>query len=223
MDRKGIPLHCPVFDQLGEDQARVDHGLHDFTNAVIPFRRPPVRHCRGVAVGISADGVIKVRLDRLEIRVLDDQQVVIAVLVDGVEHGMPFSDVQATTRPQQCSDDLRPTANVGEPVKGASTGVNKVELFSAQHISSLIQLSMHESHRVAGRRGEASTHFERGRREVVPRRCPSPEPGQRNGVRTNVALEMYDIFAVQATQVRSIATDDTAEQQGVVDVGLQVV
>jgi hypothetical protein len=93
-----------------DSEPGVDQRGEDFSESVIPLVGGRMLDRAGADVGLC---VIKADWsDRLEIGVLHDERVVLAFVIEGVEHGMAVADVEAPAGTYVRRDDLGPSDDI---------------------------------------------------------------------------------------------------------------
>ena len=117
---------------------------------------------------------------------------------------------------------LRPPRHIGQPAQHPDPGVDDVVRSRAQHLDRVVHVGDVVVDRRAGRRRERPRLLDRGGGEVQPghRRA---QPGQRQRVGADVALQVRAPQAGQVTQPRPVEGDHVGQVGRVGDVALDAV
>src|SRR6185312_2857209 len=89
-------------------------------------------------------GIPFARLFGFEVRVLDDELAVVALIVERAAHGMAVVDVEEASGPNEGGGDAGPAPNIGQPAERTDGGVNDVELL-VQHLLRVVDVRLYET------------------------------------------------------------------------------
>ena len=107
-------------------------------------------------------------------------------------------------------DHPGPARDVGEPVERADSRVDEVEV-GAEHVRAPRRAPTRRTRAsTPRRRGEVARDRERARREVDAGDATA-EPGERDGVGADVALEVHDVETGEVAEPRPVVRDDRAQ------------
>src|SRR5215204_4211320 len=110
---------------------------------------------------------------------------------------MTLTHEQPTTRSEESGHNFRPPTDARQPADRADAGVDEVEAVRTEQRDRVVDVAMDEGDLGPGTRRERSSLAQGRRGEVEAGQQARAQPGQRDGVRADVALQMDHIQAVQ--------------------------
>ena len=190
-------------------------GVDHLVQAVPPLealRRAVDRRAVGVRVGgVAADGAAP-----LEIVV--PQQKVPALVggglgAEGVEQGVELDEVQPSTRLEETGDHLRPPVQIRQIAQRPLAGVDHVEASSAERVHRVVHIGPYVVDVAVRLRREVPGRRHRRPGDVEADRARST-PGEREGLRAQMALQMRDLPPGQLAEVLPFEGGEPAERIG---------
>ena len=202
-----------MLGQPGQVHPGAGDGGHDLAQAVVPLMCHVLREdcvCLDVGAPLGPDGWILT----LEVGVLHGEQAIGPGVSQRPQHGMAFAEEQPPPWAQQPADDVGPAADAGQPAQRADPREHQVEPTLTENPDRVVDVSFDEFHGSAGPPGQLARLGQGGRREIQPghRRA---EPGQRDGVGPDVALQMDPAQAADVPEKRAVEPHYVAEERGV--------
>ena len=129
---------------------------------------------------------------------------------------MALAYEQPTAGSQQPGHHAGPLPHVGKPAQRADTGVHEIEVRRGQDVERVVDVRLHvldgrarqfrQSPRLGNRRA--------GEIEAGHRRTQS---GERDGVGTDVALQVHRSQAADVAEARQVEPDDVTEEVAISD------
>ncbi len=135
---------------------------------------------------------------------------------------MSLANEQPAARAQQRSDDRGPASDVGQPAQRSDSREDEVEDGSVHGRRGVVHVRLHEDDVARGVSGQPSGLGDRGRREVQPGH-PGSEPGERDRVGSDMALQMDPGQARDVPQPWQVEPDDLADERGILAEPLQCI
>ncbi|MNP28894.1 hypothetical protein D3C76_1218950 [compost metagenome] len=174
-----------------------------------------------VAVDVGLVGVPYRRRLVFEVGILQLQPVLM-VFVHGHQHRVAIAQEQPTARLEQGRHGAGPGLDARKPAQCTDTGVDQVESTRRQHAVSLVDVGMHVVDCRAAALGKTPGLQQRGC-GIVQAADLSPQPRQRQGVGTDMALQMGRAQAVNVTQPRQVETHGFGQVLGLADQALDFI
>src|SRR5215470_8716075 len=195
-----VPGDAVVLDQPGQLHPVSQQGRDDLAKAMVPLVGAVVDE-DGVGLDIGAPLVEDHRLVPLDVGILQHEQVVVPALIERPQHRVALADEQPPAHAQQGGDHTRPAGDVGQPAQRADPRVHQVERLPAQDRDRVVHLGLDEPDVGTGEPRDPARLRQRGGGEVQPGHAGA-EAGQRDGVGTDMALQVHAAQAADVTEQR---------------------
>ncbi len=124
---------------------------------------------------------------------------------------MALTDEEASAGAEQVGDDLTPAVDVGQPAERADPGVDEVEPASLERLGRRVELGDDELRLHAGSFGEEPRLLDRRLGEVEAGHARA-ETGERDRVRSDVALEVHAVQPRDVAEPGEVEAHDTAQE-----------